>query len=77
MKKNISRKNFIKNSAFGLAGVALTDFSGIHILKNRKDSINVGFIGTGHRGQGLIHTIKNSNINQLNVSAVCDIMPDN
>ncbi len=77
MKKNVSRKNFIKNAAFGLAGVAITDFSGIHILKNKKDSINIGFIGTGHRGQGLIHTINNSNINQLNVSAVCDIMPDN
>lgn len=77
MKKNISRKNFIKNSAFGLAGLAITDFSGINILKSRTEAVNVGLIGTGHRGQGIIYTIIKNNLTQLNVAGICDIMPEN
>ena len=77
MKRNVSRKDFIKNSALGFAGLAITDFSGINILKNKKDKVNVAFIGTGNRGHGLIYTIKHNNISQLNITACCDMMPDN
>ncbi len=77
MKKNISRKSFIKNSAFGLAGLAMTDFSGINILRSTKSVVNVAFIGTGNRGQGVIYTIKKNNLTQLNVTACCDMMPEN
>lgn len=77
MKKNVSRKDFIKNSALGFAGIAMSDFSGINILKTRKSTINVGFIGTGHRGQGLIYTINKNNLTQLNVTGICDITPQN
>lgn len=77
MKKQISRKQFIKNSTFGLAGIALSDFSGINILKNTKEMVNVGIIGTGHRGLGILYTIKKNNLSKLNVVACCDMMPEN
>ena len=76
MKKNISRKDFIKNSAFGLAGLAVTDFSGIHILSSAKSPVRVGIIGTGNRGNGIIYTI-NRSVKDLKVTGICDIHKPN
>lgn len=77
MEKNMSRKSFIKNSTLGLAGLAVTNFSGINILRSNKNAVNVAFIGTGNRGQGVIYTIKRNNLSQLNVIGCCDMMPEN
>lgn len=70
----MKRRNFIKSgslaaTAISLAGNAMGQMK--HISKN--DIINIGVIGTGSRGSGLIKTMQN--IPTLRVAACCDVLP--
>lgn len=70
----MKRRSFVKKT--GLAATALATappiFANI-ITKNVPRQINIGVIGTGDRGSGLIPYI--NDIEGLNVVACCDILP--
>jgi len=74
MEKNLNRRCFLKSSglvASGLTiGLSSLNFSRA-IAKN--DIINIGVIGTGSRGTGLIRTIEK--IPNIRVIACCDVLP--
>lgn len=69
----MDRKDFIiKGSAGAVASlVSLSSFSPFFNSKN--DVINIGVIGTGQRGTGLISLI--NEIPNLNVVGCCDVLP--
>ena len=71
----MNRRNFIEKGGVATAAlIASTSvFGAIGYDLNLKKEINVGVIGTGHRGCGLISII--NTIENLNVTAVCDILP--
>ena len=60
MSKKISRQKFLKSSA--AAGVALSigkiGFPAIAKTRNPNDTINIGVIGTGSRGNYLLDQIR-------------------
>lgn len=70
MKKD--RRNFIKNSGL-LAGASMLPVSAFSFEQTNAKQVRVGVIGAGSRGQGLIRLI--NDIEGLNVTAFCDIMP--
>ena len=71
----MKRREFIMKS--GLATAAVTTSSStmgnINLFKGANESINIGVIGTGDRGSGLIPFI--NQIDKLKVVACCDILP--
>ena len=74
MNSTISRRKFLTAGALTVAGVSLQGFS--HPLKFTNDPvIKVGLIGTGNRGSGLASLIRK--IPGLEITAVCDIQPQN
>lgn len=68
---HISRRNFLSTGTAAIAGMALSS----PILAATTPPIRVGVIGTGSRGAGLI-TLLNK-IPAFQVTACCDILPDN
>jgi len=69
----MNRRSFAKQTGVILLGsAAATQLSARSFMKN--DQINVGVIGTGDRGGGLIKVIKN-NFPQFKVKACCDLIP--
>ena len=66
------RRTFLKNTALTSAGMAMMGY-GYGMGRNFSSSINVGVIGTGDRGTGLIASM--NGIEGLNVTACCDIIP--
>ena len=71
MISKIQRRDFIKLGGLALGGLSLPYSSLAGIAKN--DIINIGVIGTGSRGTGLIRTMKD--IESLRVVACCDTLP--
>ncbi|ADF53310.1 putative hydrogenase [Zunongwangia profunda SM-A87] len=81
MKKNMmkndmmKRRSFVKRSSLGalgaMAAMSVPSLNALSFSKN--DSINIGVIGTGDRGGGLIPVI--DEIPNLNLIACCDILP--
>lgn len=71
---SISRRKFVTGSALTLGGLlaAQTPLFGKISLKNE---VQVGVIGTGKRGLGLINMIEQ--VPGLKVVACCDIIPEN
>ena len=70
----MKRRKFIKNTGKSVGGiVSLPLITGFNISKNLNSSVNIGIIGTGSRGGGLIPFI--NEIENLNVVAICDILP--
>lgn len=71
----MNRRNFIEKGGVAAAAlIASTSVLGaIGYDLNSKKEINIGVIGTGDRGCGLISTM--GAIENLNVVAVCDILP--
>ena len=70
----MKRRKFIKNTGKSVGGiVSLPLITGFNISKNLNSSVNIGIIGTGSRGGGLIPFI--NEIENLNVVACCDILP--
>lgn len=75
MKEKISRRQFIGNSALGIAGLStgLSAKSYGRIL-GANDRINIAFLGTGARSYGHRRMVKGSYEDKnLHVVAVCDI----
>ncbi len=71
----MDRRNFLIKS--GVASAALITstsvFGNVGLKLNTKKTINIGIIGTGNRGSGLIPFI--NEIENLNVYACCDVLP--
>ena len=70
----MKRRKFIRNTGMSVGGViTLPAITGFNISKNLNSSVNIGIIGTGSRGGGLIPFI--NEIENLNIVACCDILP--
>ncbi len=72
----MKRRTFIKNGGIASAALISTPYLYGSIFNqsiNPLDKINVGVIGTGVRGSGLIGIM--NTVDNLNVSACCDILP--
>lgn len=71
----MKRRSFIKKTTFATASVASSTYLYGNILSSVKanETINIGVIGTGVRGSGLMSII--DTIEKANVIAVCDILP--
>ncbi|MFW6326712.1 MAG: Gfo/Idh/MocA family protein [Bacteroidota bacterium] len=54
IKKNYSRRNFLKNSSVGLAGTILVPTIIPSCTKNSNDRVLIAHIGVGSRGQGTL-----------------------
>ncbi len=69
-----NRRKFISNSALTVGGVTLgIDYLTAKPLTIGQESVRIGVIGTGDRGQGLSSLIQN--IRGLEVVACCDVIP--
>lgn len=71
----MKRRDFVIKSTLASAAVATTSaaMGSVFNFKNAIDTINIGIIGTGDRGQGLIPNI--NQIDNFNVTACCDVLP--
>jgi len=71
----MKRRNFILKSS--MASMALTTsalaMENAFNFKNANETLNIGVIGTGDRGSGLMHNIRS--IDNMNVIGCCDILP--
>ncbi|MEK6154843.1 Gfo/Idh/MocA family oxidoreductase [Flavobacteriaceae bacterium 3-367] len=67
----MKRREFIVKSGVAMAGVSTMSAGMPYFSKNR--SVNIGVIGTGDRGGGLIPII--NDIQGLNVAGCCDVLP--
>ncbi|MEM8927057.1 MAG: Gfo/Idh/MocA family oxidoreductase [Bacteroidota bacterium] len=69
----MKRRDFVKKSLATSATLYGTSVLGFGKIKGANDTINIGIIGTGDRGGGLIPII--NQIPNLRVAACCDIIP--
>tara|TARA_R110002049_G_scaffold262086_2_gene438182 strand:- start:1160 stop:1891 length:732 start_codon:yes stop_codon:yes gene_type:complete len=74
----MKRREFITKGGLVTAGIITTSStsSTLGALSKRINSnsiVNIGIIGTGDRGSGLISVL--NNIEGINVSAICDVLP--
>ena len=67
----MKRKDFIRNSGGVLLGTVLSPNLMANV--NLNSNINVGVIGTGGRGQGIIKLL--NSLSSFNVIAACDTLP--
>ena len=71
-KKSIHRRSFLSRSAG--AGLALAGFPGILSARNVNNNINVGIVGPGGRGSGLLKRFLESGSQYgARLTAVCDL----
>lgn len=71
----ISRRKFVSGTVLTLGGLMVTKTSLLGKTSFSENIVQVGVIGTGKRGLGLINTI--GKVSGLKVVACCDIIPDN
>lgn len=70
----MNRRQFVvKGSMASLAVASSTSIFGNLNLQNANNKINIGIIGTGRRGGGLVPFIEQ--IKNLNIAACCDVLP--
>ncbi|MFH6601932.1 Gfo/Idh/MocA family protein [Maribacter algicola] len=71
----MKRRDFVVKSGLATTAIATSSsvFAGILNSKKANETINIGIIGTGDRGGGLLPFI--NEIENLNVIACCDILP--
>jgi predicted dehydrogenase len=76
-KKNVSRRNFLKNSSVAAAGVSLgmsrISAPAFAQTKSANEVINVGIIGTGSRGNFLADQTRK--VDNIRITDLCDIYP--
>ncbi|MCG8308491.1 MAG: Gfo/Idh/MocA family oxidoreductase [Cytophagales bacterium] len=74
MENGVNRRNFLKTGGIVLSGFTM-GLSALHFEKAMaaNDIVQLGVIGTGSRGTGLIRTLKN--IPGIRVTACCDVLP--
>ncbi len=74
MKKQASRRTFIKNTALVGAGMTvLPAFSFRMVQSNLTDKVKIGLIGVGLRGTNHLKNLTNRN--DVIITAICDIDP--
>ena len=71
----ISRRKFVANSVLTVGGLMALNMPLLGKTKALNDTVQLGVIGTGKRGLGLINTMRN--VPGLEVVACCDIIPEN
>ncbi len=71
----MKRREFISKSGLASAGIVAgtSTLGAISKTFNSNNMINIGIIGSGNRGSGLIPILKN--VEGVNVAAVCDTIP--
>jgi len=71
----VKRRSFIKKTSLATAGLAGFPYLHGNVMSNisPNETINIGVIGTGVRGSGLISII--NSIDNINVIAGCDVLP--
>ncbi len=71
----MKRRSFIKKTAAVTAGIASSSYLFGNVMSNinANKTINIGVIGTGDRGGGLMSII--NSIDHVNVIAACDVLP--
>lgn len=71
----MKRRSFIKKAGIATTGVLSSSYLYGNIVNDLKcnDTINIGVIGTGDRGSGLMSII--NSIDHVNVIAACDVLP--
>lgn len=70
----MKRRDFIKKGSMAIAGVtAASTVGNFNIIGKSSNIINLGIIGTGDRGSGLIPLI--NSIDGIQVTACCDTLP--
>src|SRR5437667_12821732 len=73
----LSRRNFLETTAAGAAGVMLSS-SARSVLGNAKGAnsqINIGMIGPGERGSGLVRAL--ATLENVKIISICDIYEPN
>ena len=72
----ISRRKFLENSSLALSGLAVFPAAfGKGNPSLLKKKLNIGIVGVGSRGKGLLHLMKD--IPDVQVTAMCDVREDN
>ena len=71
---NNKRRNFLKSGAGVLGSTLILPYNEVFSFINDSpnETLQIGVIGTGSRGQGLMRIIKN--IDNINVVAICDTL---
>ena len=70
----MNRRAFIRNGGIVLSATPFISNTTLNTF-SKNDQINIGVIGTGDRGGGLIKVIKDR-FPQFNVIAACDLIPE-
>ena len=73
IEATMKRREFIKNTSVALTGIPLVNTLSA-TYSPLKERLNLGVIGTGGRGNGLIPLI--NAIEGMDVKACCDVLPD-
>lgn len=71
----INRRKFLATGALTVGGLMAMEMPLIGKIVSASDTVQIGVVGTGKRGLGLINTIRS--IPGLKVVACCDIIPEN
>jgi predicted dehydrogenase len=70
----MDRRHFVKKGSMAVLALTATSVNGnFNFLSKAKNTINIGIIGTGDRGSGLIPFI--NDIDGMKVTACCDVLP--
>lgn len=77
MKTNdgYSRRKFLSTGVLALSGLTAFGYSGLPSLSLSSDKVRVGIIGSGSRGLGLVHLLKD--LPGVELVACCDIIEKN
>lgn len=70
----MNRRKFVTHSAVALGSVMAIPFTSLSKTNSENDVIQIGIIGVGKRGTGLINMIET--VPGLKIVACCDILPD-
>src|SRR5687768_3368506 len=75
MEENIiSRRKFVSSVAIAVSGLATGGLPDLSNAVYNKEVVSIGILGSGSRGTGLAHLIKE--ISGMQVVACCDIIPE-
>jgi len=70
----MERRTFMKNSFVLAGGIYLSKTVGALPRSARAEKINIGIIGCGDRGKGLLTVLKDLS-DMFNIVAICDVLP--
>lgn len=68
----MERKDFIKQTSIVTAGLLLHNPFSLHSQQKGNEKINIGIIGCGDRGKGLVELL-NEMSDKFTITAICDI----